>query len=99
MAGHIELTGVDKVSSRAWHWAEGVSRVMSEGLGSLYRREPGRIEDWSIVGAGARAQVGRALACNPGSNTWPICLSSPSRACSHRFKPDFEKISIHGVFS
>jgi hypothetical protein len=43
--------------------------------------------------------VGRALACHLGSNTWLVCLSPSSRACSRRFKPDLVKISIHGMFS
>jgi hypothetical protein len=41
MAGSSELTGVDNVSDGAWHLAEGVSGVMYECLGSLYRHELG----------------------------------------------------------
>jgi hypothetical protein len=78
----------------------GLRSELPHAWGGIYRRK--RMRQWSgrpLVPGRTHTQVGPDLACQPGSNTCLVCLSLPSRACSHHFKPDLGKVFVHGMFS
>jgi hypothetical protein len=85
-------------------WPVRVSAGRSEArLGRLYRRGRSRPRAWARGGldwtpGSARARVGRALACRPGSNTCERAFCPSSGACSRSSEPALALVNAQNLF-
>ena len=100
MAGRIKLAGAKESG-----WPVRVSAGRSEVRpGRLYRRGRARPRAWARGGLDrtpgrARARVGRALACRPGSNTCARAFCPSSGACGRSSEPALALASARNLFS